>query len=679
MTWQNLLKALPKPANVASFLTSDEGIAYIEGEAKKDDKTNIIRIRNKTKAISEGRQIPPEFKDMEAKLIANAKKITGILSEIITSDNVKHRGQNTHEVMLDKALEEYKNDNKQPLLEFVGKGYRSWGKNRNKKRDVLLENKTKIINIVGKEDKDLFYYSTDKVYQTEDVSAHKEIKSSMPKSVKVTKNKEGVTITLPEKISVEDLENIRNSIYTFEQRPTGEGVRTIRFTRTGGFKKSPLVDLIGDKPSSAKVEQRSEMAEKKDYVASVDSNEKALEYFKLMTKRGWRRKEEFMPTPITKSKKARTNARNGLLMAKGKNPIVTLTLRTILTTPKFSLKEMLKSGEQVKYTKQVPQQVLALLEKDIDKQSKYYTREDMETAYSKEAPENHGSGLSQEQIRKLRKAFLRNSEEFPRFFKFINNSKTDKAIELRETFNKLVEYYEGPRGGLFTDDEITYFNQLRELDELDIVDLNAELLGHYGKGKADLFELSEAIINIVEAQKKKDVPMFKKIRQGAHKFNHIGAPIKDAREFVAQMKGLRSKENVIDIEMVEEQTISELEKEFELHYSGNPHVLTPSNLLHTLIKLDYYYGTRDLNELRNDYLDDPDRKILEKLVDKADTLYTTILTGVVEAVNAKVEHIIENQGQYLEYLEFEVKDSDDKIYELFGNLKEKDLIKERGV
>ena len=679
MTWQNLLKALPKPANVASFLTSDEGVAYIEGEAKKDDKTNIIRIRNKTKAISEGRQIPPEFKDMEAKLIVNAKKITGILSEIITSDNVKHRGQNTHEVMLDKALEEYKNDNKQPLLEFVGKGYRSWGKNRNKKRDVLLENKTKIINIVGKEDKDLFYYSTDKVYQTEDVSAHKEIKSSMPKSVKVTKNKEGVTITLPEKISVEDLENIRNSIYTFEQRPTGEGVRTIRFTRTGGFKKSPLVDLIGDKPSSAKVEQRSEMAEKKDYVASVDSNEKALEYFKLMTKRGWRRKEEFMPTPITKSKKARTNARNGLLMAKGKNPIVTLTLRTILTTPKFSLKEMLKSGEQVKYTKQVPQQVLALLEKDIDKQSKYYTREDMETAYSKEAPENHGSGLSQEQIRKLREAFLKNSEEFPRFFKFINNSKTDKAIELRDTFNKLVEYYEGPRGGLFTDDEITYFNQLRELDELDIVDLNAELLGHYGKGKADLFELSEAIINIVEAQKKKDVPMFKKIRQGAHKFNHIGAPIKDAREFVAQMKGLRSKENVIDIEMVEEQTISELEKEFELHYSGNPHVLTPSNLLHTLIKLDYYYGTRDLNELRNDYLDDPDRKILEKLVDKADTLYTTILTGVVEAVNAKVEHIIENQGQYLEYLEFEVKDSDDKIYELFGNLKEKDLIKERGV
>ena len=116
-----------------------------------------------------------------------------------------------------------------------------------------------------------------------------------------------------------------------------------------------------------------------------------------------------------------------------------------------------------------------------------------------------------------------------------------------------------------------------------------------------------------------------------------------------------------------------------MHYSGNPHVLTPSNLLHTLIKLDYYYGTRDLNEIRNDYLDDPDRKILEKLVDKADTLYTTILTGVVKAVNAKVEHIIKNQSQYLEYLEFEVKDSDDKIYELFGNLKEKDLIKEGGI
>ena len=45
MAWQNLLKALPKPSNVAGMLTSDVGVTYIEGEAKKDDKTNIIRIR----------------------------------------------------------------------------------------------------------------------------------------------------------------------------------------------------------------------------------------------------------------------------------------------------------------------------------------------------------------------------------------------------------------------------------------------------------------------------------------------------------------------------------------------------------------------------------------------------------------------------------------------------------
>jgi len=85
VAWENLLKALPKPANVAGFLTTDKGADYILGEAEKEDKTNIIRVKNKVTALSQKKQIPSEFKEQEDTIAAEALKVVEGLNKILTA------------------------------------------------------------------------------------------------------------------------------------------------------------------------------------------------------------------------------------------------------------------------------------------------------------------------------------------------------------------------------------------------------------------------------------------------------------------------------------------------------------------------------------------------------------------------------------------------------------------
>ena len=670
MTWETVLKALPKPDNVAGLLTTEQGVAYIEGEAKKDDKKNIIRVKNKVTALSNKKQIPQEFKDKEDEIAANALKLVNVLNEILTEENVRAQQKGTVSSKFDKILESLKEGDTGPLKAFVGKGLRSWsGKTRTKKKDLLMQNKSEIIEAIDKDDVDLLYYSTDKVYKTTQVEAFDEIKEAL-EGAEVTKTDDEVTVTLPEKISPDMFNQVRDVINRLEQRKTGQ---RIRFTRTGGFKKSALLDLFGDTEISDRVQREIDVSESKTYENQVTDAEDALNYLKLLGLKGWRKKMEFMPTPKTKSKKALQNARSSLL---GNNVTVSTSLETLLKSPSLNLKQMIESGEEIKLSRNVPKKLVSLLEKDVDKQSKYYRREDLKDKVKEKVSEDHPSGVSKEKIQELQEIYRRQSEEFPKFYKYITGSKKDDAVALRDDFKALENYYRGQGTNLFTDDEVEMFKKLRGKDELEI---NQALSEFYEKD--DLLELAFSVEEIFNA-KEGSADLFTSIRENANKLNYEGIPVELAKEFVNQIKLLRKDSEMINISMTEGDTVSDLLRELKATgtHSGES---SPVEMLRLLISLDFYYGTRELNAIRNDMYDaeeeedeEEEKKLFNQLLTEAQSSFSTIMDGLVESVKQKVQDIIDNTSQYLQLLQLEIKGGEDKLYKLMGRLSDEGLVKE---
>jgi len=154
-----------------------------------------------------------------------------------------------------------------------------------------------------------------------------------------------------------------------------------------------------------------------------------------------------------------------------------------------------------------------------------------------------------------------------------------------------------------------------------------------------------------------------------------------AKVFVNQLKGFRDSEDEIDISMVKTNTLQTLLDEFE-EYDENLHDVTPSSVLHTIIKLDFYYGTRTLNSMKNAILDEEDEKkqlkMLKELVQLAEKNQDDIVQGLVDAVKEKVQHIIDNTNIYIQLLQYEKKGEiiEDQMYQLMGRLEKKELVEE---
>ena len=85
MAWIDLLKALPDPVSLPGFLGSKQGLDYLIAEAEGDDKKNLIRSRDQTKRLVEGKDIP-EGVDKE-NIQKNAEALLEKLNEIITEQN----------------------------------------------------------------------------------------------------------------------------------------------------------------------------------------------------------------------------------------------------------------------------------------------------------------------------------------------------------------------------------------------------------------------------------------------------------------------------------------------------------------------------------------------------------------------------------------------------------------
>ena len=692
MAWENLLKALPKPANVAGFLTTDKGADYILGEAEKEDKKNIIRVKNKVTALSQKKQIPTEFKEQEDAIAAEALKVVEGLNKILTADKQKAKEKYTVAFKFDEILQSLKEGDKEPLQKFVGKGFRTWSSNtRQRKMDVLSNHKSELLELIDEDDDELLYYTTDKEYRTKQVGAMKEIQEAF-KEYNVTVEKIGseIVITLgkakiengPLVITPTHLEQVKDIINKFEQRSTGN---QIKFTRTGGASKSVLLKLLGKADVSDRVQRERESIDSNSYTNKVESEEDALNYLKLLGSKGWRKKVEFMPTPKTKSKKAIENARQSLLMVKGKVG-VSATLETILTSGTLDLRNVVERGEEVKTKRKVSSQLVALFEKAKDKQSEYYTRDDRAESYDRgeggkrdSYVKTHPSGVAPEKIKELRNIYRKRGEEFPKFYTYVMNSSSDEARAVVDDLQNLEKYYQGEQQGtnLFTKEEVDLFEKLPEIIKTarnDVAAVNNELKEFYGKGNN---RMAISIVSLLEGRKT-DEPMFKPVKD-MYKFNHLGVSMEKAKIFVSQLKNFRDADDGIDISMTKTNTLNTLLDEFE-EYDENLHDVTPSSILHTIIKLDYYYGSRKLNGMKNRILDEDVEKkqldMLKELIKLAEKNQDDIVQGLVDAVKEKVQHIIDNSSVYIELLEYEKKGEviQDQMYTLMGRLEKKDLV-----
>jgi hypothetical protein len=189
--------------------------------------------------------------------------------------------------------------------------------------------------------------------------------------------------------------------------------------------------------------------------------------------------------------------------------------------------------------------------------------------------------------------------------------------------------------------------------------------------------MAMSIVSLLE-DRKTDEPMFKPVKD-MYKFNHLGVSMEKAKIFVSQLKNFRDADDGIDISMTKTNTLNTLLDEFE-EYDENLHDVTPSSILHTIIKLDYYYGSRKLNGMKNRILDEDVEKkqldMLKELIKLAEKNQDDIVQGLVDAVKEKVQHIIDNSSVYIELLEYEKKGEviQDQMYTLMGRLEKKDLV-----
>jgi len=149
--WFELVKALPDPASLAGFLGNEQGLNFLITQAESDDKTNIIRTRNKAKELSEGKGIPSGSNAEQVQ--KNADKLLEKLNAILKDANKK--AQTSVSKKLDKILRE---QDKEGLIKFVGKGsFKKKGKKSAETLSLLKDNESKIREFIGEDDEDLFY------------------------------------------------------------------------------------------------------------------------------------------------------------------------------------------------------------------------------------------------------------------------------------------------------------------------------------------------------------------------------------------------------------------------------------------------------------------------------------------------------------------------------------------
>lgn len=624
----NILKALPSADAVEGILINDTGLALLLREAKGEDKKNIINVRNRAKALSEGKGIPEGFDNKEYR--ERAKKLYEELSSMIKEGNVK-----TQSSLEDKLKIIIEDKDKDGLIKLVGTFSKMSGSSKKKKTALLKKYKDEILSFIDIDDKDIFFFDTSQFSLISEKPKTDEnwgdkvanIRSRLSSTeVVVDMIDDKITLKFPDKTNVSDM---KEALFASQLSDAPSEVsEKIIFKKTGKFTKSPMLEILGVE-SSLQVKDKVEAAKKKNYSSTVNSSKEALAYLEVIVDRGFKKQAMFMPTPIIQggSTKVIKNAKKQLLTER---PRISASLRALLSSSTFNLKTLMEQGSieaDVKYLSPRLREILDSTD-DIDI-----------------------GGVPSDELEQLRDAYIKSNK---RMKNFMRKLKGQDLNNLNKINNELIQR----TPNLFTEEEKEMISNLPANPKMMV----AGLKEYYGK-EVDA-KLARLLSNVVRRSKP-----FQKI-EGGYKFvTPKGMDFNDMRELVFGLKVLRQNTELEEkAEDSLQQTLSDYKKGFELSTSGTA---KPADMIHLLYTLDAYYGRTPFRSIARAFK----RGEIEesKLVESAKENFSKIIDGFVQAVKIKVEDILENMEAYQDSLTF---DNESKAYLLFNKLKEKGVIKE---
>lgn len=624
----NILKALPSADAAERLLINDTGLSLLLTQAKGEDKKNIVGIRNRAKALSEGKGIPEGFDNKEYR--ERAKKLYEELSSMIKEGNVK-----TQSSLEDKLKTIIEDEDKDGLIKLIGISSMNKMPNKTRKQKIALlkKNKDGILSFIDMDDKDIFFFDTSQFSLVSEkpksdenwgdkVANIRSQLSSTEVDVEITDNK--ITLLFPDKTNASDM---KAALFAAQLKdaPSEVGDKII-FNKKGKFTKSPMLEILGE-DTSTQVKDKVDAANKKNYSNQVNSSKEALAYLEVIIDKGMRKQLMFMPTPIIQggSLKVIKNARNQLLTNK---PRISSSLRSLLTSSTFNLKSLMEGGliqGDIKYNSPRLRQILE-------------STEDVKVG-----------GVPSDEIEELRDAYNKSNK---RMKNFIKKLKGQERNNLNKINNELIQR----TPNLFTEEE-------KEM----IMGLPANPIGmanglkeYYGKDVDG--KVSRLLSNVVRGG-----TAFQEIKGGYKFVTPKGMAFNDMRELVFGLKILRQNDEVIEqTENTLQQTLSDYKKGFVLSTSGTP---KPADMIHLLYILDSYYGRTPFRSVARRFKRGEAEE--SELTESAKENFSKIIEGFVDSVKIKVDDILENKEKYQDSLTL---DNESKAYLMFNKLEEMGVI-----
>jgi len=623
--WSSILKKLPTPDNVESFLLSDDGVSHIEQEAEKNKK-GIKAVINTTKELSDGKGINEGWTDEQRKtIISNAKKVHEMLSTMLRemkSNTQPAKIKGTIAERLDSILE---SEDMDAFKELLGEGRLRSSPNEKEKIKAFTDKKDEVINFIeGKEDEFYWVDSRNRIYETID---------KPPEYVKgeVTEGSHPdfptwYILKMPDRVSLEDY---RKFLSWFKK---GKMAKRNAYKSKGKLEVAPLVKIY-NLLTSQKGMDAVAAQERKNYTVSVETGEDAINYMKLLTKRGWNKSSMFMPTPEIQTKAAINSARKRLMMPQGK-VVLTAPLKAILVNQNMDINSIMEEG--VKQTKEtlVPNFVRLVLT-------------------GQEEFDYEDAGISLEVMDELKSKFqgTRRSRqmEMPKFLRQISRL----GGREKEAIDKIKGYYTNKQN-LFTQSEVDKINELKSnIEDMSIGGLISSIKELYGE------ELPRAsantLFNILDDADEQDKNVFTKIGD-FYKLNITESNKKKADLLIRDFRNLRSSSESVSASSDSAWDI--IEEEYNEEYDTTSGI-SSIDIFHTLVLLDWYYADTGLHDSVQDWKNPDDYEEddiqFEEVVETAKENYKDIVDGFIEAVRLKVEDIIKSPLKYqdeLVYTEF---------------------------
>jgi len=647
--WQSMLKALPNPESIAGMLHREEAINVILTQAKGEDKTNLIGVRNKARRLSQKKDLPKGFDDDQLKeIVQNAEQLAIKLTKEIKKLNTE--AQTTLEGKLNQIIEE---EDIGGLKKFVTENsIRKWpNKTRKEKVKLLKDNKEAILGFIDEDNTDFFYYDTSNFSltvtraekDTDWESKIDKIRNALKDTDIQVEGDDTITLVFPEKTSPNELHNA----LSLAQLRTKRGAKTqsaakehyIAFTKKGEAKKSPLVELFGV-DTTQQVKDKVEGAESKDYKSNVSTSEDALAYLDFLVGQGIRNKSRFMPIPnIGGGKQKIVKSAKIQLLGSVSKPKISSSLRALFTTKSFNLENLMKEGTTESQKKYIAPRMRTILESNEDEEI---------------------GGVSADDISDLKDIFRTSPEqqdkgrqgEFPRFVRALKGKNLTN-------FTKLNRFLIGTKPNIFTEEEV---NLIVGLSEKSPIQIKKALAEYYNT------PIQTYIARMLWKALQKDAKPFEQ-GEGGYTLKVQGLPFEEQKDLVNGLKLIRQKMSGEKQEAVTvnlKQSLSTYSKKHRISESGSPE---PSDMIHFLYILDLYYGGTGFKSLaaqlrRGEIKADP-------VLQSADENFSAIINSFVEAVKKKVDHILENKEEYQQALAYQ---GESRAYVIFDRLKAGGLI-----